>query len=102
MTMQKGFCKSGNRGVKNGSSVVSQLLPWYAFASPWRLIAYVYPLLPYYIATSEYLNTVSRQIAKTKSSCIYLNCMFDLPHFLSELYGLLPVCGTSAANTKWV
>jgi hypothetical protein len=58
---------SGNRGVKNGSSVVSQLLPWYAFASPWRLITYVYPLLPYYIATSEYLNTVSRQIAKTKS-----------------------------------
>jgi hypothetical protein len=52
--------------VKNGSGVVSQLLPWYAFASLWRLITYVYPLLPYYITTSEYLNIVSRHIAKTK------------------------------------
>jgi hypothetical protein len=32
-----------------------------------KSITYVYPLLPYYTTTSEYLNIVSRQIAKAKS-----------------------------------
>jgi hypothetical protein len=54
-------------------------------------MAYVYLLLPHFVTTSEYLKSGSRQIAKTKSSYIPLNFMFDLPHFLFELSGLLPV-----------
>jgi hypothetical protein len=34
-----------NRGIKQGRSIVSRLLPLYVFASPWRLITYFYLLL---------------------------------------------------------